>query len=208
MENNIVISTHPYEPYIPDNATKLIIGSIPPQRFCIKHSIIDNDDVKFYYGSKDNNFWKLIGEVTKEKFTFKNNLEAIKERKEWLLKNNIGITDIIEVCEHVGGKATDEALKIIKYKEIDSILIKHNQIKTLICTSYFVIKYLKRLLKEKMNAKYHIDKKDKRKGYISIDGIKKYEIIILYSPSRLALRGMGPNGKDIRKKQYQDAFEK
>ena len=55
MENNIVISTHPYEPYIPDNATKLIIGSIPPQRFCIKHSIIDNDDVKFYYGSKDNN---------------------------------------------------------------------------------------------------------------------------------------------------------
>ena len=81
-------------------------------------------------------------------------------------------------------------------------MIKHNQIKTLICTSYFVIKHLKRLLKEKMNAKYHIDKKDKRKGYIIIDGIKKYEIIILYSPSRLALRGMGPNGKDIRNYSY------
>ena len=29
-----VRSIHPYEPYIPEGATKLIIGTMPPFRFC------------------------------------------------------------------------------------------------------------------------------------------------------------------------------
>lgn len=207
MKNNVIISNHPYNAYIPIGATKLIIGSIPPQRFCIKPFLLEDGDVRFYYGSKDNSFWKLISEVTKEEFIYENKEEAIKQRKKWLETNKIGITDIIDICEHIDGKSDDNSLNIMKYKEIEKELQKHSKIQTLICTSDFVKTHLKRLLKEKMNAKYQNDPQDKRKGYIIIDGKEKYEVITLYSPSPLALRGMGPNGKETRKKQYESIFK-
>ena len=56
-------STHPYEPFIPLNAEKLIIGTIPPIRFCIKEREIFDDDVNFYYGSRDNAFWPIIENI-------------------------------------------------------------------------------------------------------------------------------------------------
>lgn len=208
MKNDVIISNHPYEPYIPNEATKLIIGSIPPQRFCINPLNLEDDDVRFYYGSRDNHFWKLIGEVTKENFIYENKEEAIDQRKKWLEKNKIGITDIVDICEHINGKSDDNSLNIIKFKEIENELKNHPEIKTLICTSSFVKNHLTKLLKEKMNAKYHKDSHDQRKGYISINEKEAYEVIILYSPSRLALRGMGPNGKEIRKKQYENVFKK
>lgn len=63
-------SNHPYEPYIVDDATKIIIGSMPPYRFCIENGKIYDDDVNFFYGSNRNNFWKLVGEVTNTNFLF------------------------------------------------------------------------------------------------------------------------------------------
>ena len=41
-------TSHPYEEYIPENATKLILGTIPPYRFCIRQGL-HADDVDFYY---------------------------------------------------------------------------------------------------------------------------------------------------------------
>jgi len=32
-------SKHPFEPFIPANATKLIIGTIPPYRFCLDEKL-------------------------------------------------------------------------------------------------------------------------------------------------------------------------
>ena len=56
------IEEHPFPPFVPTNATKLIIGSIPPQRFCNQKEngiSLYPDDVNFYYGSRDNSFWFL-----------------------------------------------------------------------------------------------------------------------------------------------------
>jgi len=50
--------THPFEAFIPSGATKLIIGTIPPERFSQKKLFCD--DVNFYYGSRDNAFWELL----------------------------------------------------------------------------------------------------------------------------------------------------
>lgn len=42
---------HPYPPFIPDNATRLIVGTLPPPRFSLGQ--LKPDDVKFCYGSRD-----------------------------------------------------------------------------------------------------------------------------------------------------------
>ena len=44
-------SRHPYQPFVPENATKLIIGSIPPFRFCeASNRKLYSDDVDFTMG--------------------------------------------------------------------------------------------------------------------------------------------------------------
>ena len=43
--------THPYEPFIPENATKLIVGTLPPPRFTTGE--LKEGDVNFCYGSRD-----------------------------------------------------------------------------------------------------------------------------------------------------------
>lgn len=192
---------HPYKPYIPDEATKLIIGSIPPYRFCVQKDIQDND-VRFYYGSNKNYFWKLLSEVTDKKLDFKNTEEAINQRKEFLKEHNIGITDIIESCIHKDGKSDDKSLEDIKYQPIDKLLHHHPKIDTLICTSNFV--------KSKLNifadVKYRESKENPRNGSIIIND-KKYHVIILYSPSPLALLGMGTDGASKRMAQYTSIFK-
>ena len=57
-------STHPFAPEIPEGATKLIIGTMPPYRFCNTDEALYDDDVNFYYGSRDNYFWELVSDAS------------------------------------------------------------------------------------------------------------------------------------------------
>ena len=45
-----MISVHPYQPFVPPQATKLIVGTMPPLRFCTEPRLLYEDDVDFYYG--------------------------------------------------------------------------------------------------------------------------------------------------------------
>lgn len=192
-------SIHPYESYVPINATKLIIGSIPPYRFCVDGAKLDNNDVRFYYGSSKNNFWKLVGEVTSTKFDFLNTDDAVNQRKKWLTDYNIGITDVVSKCIHDGCRSDDGSLLQIVYSDIDKLLENNTKINTLICTSDFVRKHLKKIIKGKWT------KLDSKLWSVDING-KMYKLIVLYSPSPSALRGMGKDGCKKRKDQYADIF--
>lgn len=53
--------THPYKPYIPDNAKGVIIGSAPPHQFCTdKGPDLKEGDINFFYGSVRNQFWCVM----------------------------------------------------------------------------------------------------------------------------------------------------
>lgn len=190
-------SIHPYAPYIPENATKLIIGTIPPYRFCVQN--LELGDVDFYYGSKDNYFWTLMSEITGVKLDFENSECAIDQRKNLLYELNIGITDIIESCIHHNKKSDDNSLKNIKLKAIKELLSQYPKIDTLIYTS----EYVKKKINEIADKSYHEwTDKARRKCTIIING-KKYNVIILYSPSPNALRGVTA---EIRLSQYKNVF--
>ena len=77
-------STHPFAPEIPEGATKLIIGTMPPYRFCNTDEMLYDDDVNFYYGSRDNYFWELVSDASGKRLTYANTQEAIDERKRLL----------------------------------------------------------------------------------------------------------------------------
>jgi len=192
-------SIHPFEPFIPSGADKLIIGSIPPPRFCFQNRGLFIQDVNFYYGSKDNEFWPIFERIFELNFEYENSEKAVNQRKDLLNKLKIGITDIVEKCYHNNDSAADEDLREIEYKNINDLLLKYPGIETLIYTSEFV--------KSQMNSifrTYHsISKENRRIQSIIIEG-KKYNVKILYSPSPNALRNLGENGKKRREQQYRE----
>lgn len=193
-------SIHPFEPFIPQNATKLIIGTIPPYRFCINPQKLFDNDVNFYYGSKDNYFWDMLAQATDTQFERKNTESAINQRKALLSNLNIGITDIVEKCIHKDGKSDDASLEIITLKPIEELLLKSHKVDTLIYTSRFIIRQMNQVA----DKSYHSWKIPNKIGSVVING-KTYNVIVLYSPSPTALRSVDA---DTRLTEYKNVFGK
>lgn len=153
----------------------------------------------FYYGSKDNAFWGLLGEVFGENLLKSNTIEAIEQRKTLLIKHGFGITDIVSACSRVNQSASDEDLKDIVLKDLRQLLLDHPSIDTLIYTS--------ELVKKQVNAffgGYHlIDTTNRKKQSIKINE-KEYQVRILYSPSPSGLRNLGVDGRSKRLNQYKE----
>ncbi|MDX1604525.1 MAG: uracil-DNA glycosylase family protein, partial [Salinimicrobium sediminis] len=65
---------HPYEPFIPENATRLIVGTLPPPRFTTGE--LKEGDVDFCYGSRDGMLWQIIDRIFGLDLKFENTAEA------------------------------------------------------------------------------------------------------------------------------------
>ncbi|QNL22232.1 hypothetical protein HZR84_09875 [Hyphobacterium sp. CCMP332] len=192
-------SIHPYKPFIPVDSNKLIIGTIPPPRFCTQYKEIYKEDVNFYYGSRDNAFWPIIENVFDIELEYSNSKKAISERKNFLTKHGIGISDIIDKCIHKNDSAADEDLTNIEHKDLGELLRKNPQISILIYTSEFV----KKQMNLHFNTYHSINKENRKIQSIIINGTK-YNVRILYSPSPNALRNLGKQGSKKREKQYKE----
>jgi G:T/U-mismatch repair DNA glycosylase len=191
---------HPYKPFVPEGAKKCIIGTIPPHRFCAGSGYYA-DDVLFYYGSRDNHFWKLIAEIFSCPLHFNTSEKAVRERKEFLASQNIAVTDIIERCGRKQNGSSDVDLFSIEYKDLGALLNNYPLITELIYTSEFV----KKCINEAFNTHHEsVSTNKKRKSVVIYD--KKYTVHILYSPSPNGLRSLGTRGKEIRRLQYEQVF--
>ena len=180
--------THPFQPYIPENATKLIIGTTPPPRFA-KNELSDKD-VNFYYGSSDNLFWDIVGEIAFVDFKKENSAQEIEKRKNFLEDKNIGICDIVlKTNRKKSDSALDDDLVDIEHLDIvNKILVKHPKIDTLIYTSGFVKKQITQLLKKLFGKEIcHKSTKDDEEKELIINN-KKYKAVTLIWPSRSANR--------------------
>ena len=143
------IHKHPYQPFIPKNATKLIVGTLPPPRFSIGN--LKDNDIDFCYGSKDGQLWKIIDRIFELNLKYETSDEAIKQRKEFLIKNNIGICDIVESCERLKIDASDLGMRDIKLRDLIAYIRKHPKVNTLLFTGgnskngpeYFFRKHIK-----------------------------------------------------------------
>ena len=197
-----VRSIHPYAPYIPEGATKLIIGTMPPFRFCTSGGrTLHDNDVDFYYGSRDNHFFYLLSEVTGTPLEFVNTTEAVNQRKQLLKQLHIGITDIVGSCIHRNGKSDDASLFSIEPKPLDKLLLEHPNIEKLIYTSRTEVqKLINRFFADK--GPHTRAKDNTQKESVWING-RQYGVTRLYSPSPIALWSVSA---DTRLEQYRRVF--
>lgn len=140
---------HPYPPFIKNDTTKLIVGTLPPPRFSVGELL--EKDVDFCYGSYFNSLWLFIDKIHKLNLRFDNSEEAVKQRKDFLIEHKIGICDIVESCERQKIDASDLGMTNITLRNLLGYLQKFPNIDTLLFTGgkskngpeYFFRRHLK-----------------------------------------------------------------
>ena len=129
------------EPIISINSKILILGSLPSDK-----SIIANE----YYGNKNNQFWDIISLIFENK---KINFNNYNEKIQFLNKYNIALWDVYCLAERKGSLDTD--IKNGKFNNIEDLLIKYSNIKTILTNGRTSEKGFKKYVKNnKINCDY------------------------------------------------------
>ena len=126
------VHKHPYKPFIHSDTTKLIVGTLPPPRFSLGELL--EKDVDFCYGSYYNSLWLYIDNIHDLNLRYDNSLEAIEERKQFLINHKIGICDIVESAHRKKIDASDLGMTNIKLRDIIGYLKQFPSIDTLLFT--------------------------------------------------------------------------
>ena len=140
---------HPYKPFIKNDTTKLIVGTLPPPRFSTGELL--EKDVDFCYGSYYNSLWLFIDKIHDLNLRYDNSQEAIEQRKQFLIQHKIGVCDIVDSCEREKIDASDLGMKNIKLRNLIGYLNQFPNIDTLLFTGgnskngpeYFFRKHIK-----------------------------------------------------------------
>lgn len=140
---------HPYPPFIPEKATKLIVGTLPPPRFSKQN--FKPGDVDFNYGSRDGQLWVILGRIFNIDFPFETTQHAIEVRKAFLQKHNIGICDMVAVAYREKLDASDIGIRDFELRNLIKVLREFSSIKSILFTGgnskngpeYFFRKHLK-----------------------------------------------------------------
>lgn len=123
---------HPYPPFIPPGATKLIVGTLPPPRFSTGE--LKPDDVDFCYGSRDGQLWVIFERIFEEALINENTDYAVKQRKAFLKKHKIGICDMVAYAYRQKIDASDIGIQDPVFRPLIPILRKRPRINTLLFT--------------------------------------------------------------------------
>lgn len=107
---DILIESHPWEPFIPDNARILIMGTFPPQS--------KRWNMDFYYPNRTNDFWKIMGLI----FLGDKDALLIPGKKIYDLdaiirlmsEKGIALNDTVRKARRLKGNASDKFLEIVE----------------------------------------------------------------------------------------------
>ena len=99
---------HSFEPVYDENSKLLILGTLPS---------VKSRENQFYYGHKQNRFWKVLAYLLEEKLP-----ESIEEKKTMLLKHHIAIWDVIQSCDIKG--SSDSSIINVEPTDLRQILGK------------------------------------------------------------------------------------
>ncbi len=124
------IEKHPWEPFLPDNAKLLLLGSFPPpqQRW----------SMDFYYPNITNDFWKIMGLL----FFDAPSYFLLKDKKgfnkplieQFLTEKGIAMYDAATAIHRAKGNASDQHLEIVEKTDIAALLNKIPMCRTVAVT--------------------------------------------------------------------------
>ena len=107
---------HPFKPVIFKESRVLILGSFPS---------VKSREVDFYYGNKNNRFFKILEVIFEEKIG-----ESKEAKIDFLKRHKIALFDVVKSCEIVGSsdsslivKEVNDIGKLIENTDIEKILL-------------------------------------------------------------------------------------
>lgn len=112
------IEKHPLEPFLPENARLLMMGSFPPplKRWCIH----------FYYPNFTNDMWRIYGYLF---FNDKNHFVRLAEKRfdkeviiAFLKEKGIAIYDTATVIRRLQDNASDKFLEVLQPTDVTALL--------------------------------------------------------------------------------------
>lgn len=101
---------HTFGPVYDSESRILILGSFPS---------VKSREINFYYGHRQNRFWKLLSLLFNE---------DIKDKKTFLLKHHIALFDVIESCDIIG--SSDSSIRNVKPNDLN-IILNNSKIETI-----------------------------------------------------------------------------
>lgn len=116
--------SHDWNHFIPEGATKLLIGTFPTE--------VGNRRHDFFYSSATNRFWNTIGVLSNTNIQILNGANGISEKKEVLKKLKLGLTDIGKKVYRQIGSSNDHSLFPIEFMDIIQLTRDYPLICTLI----------------------------------------------------------------------------
>lgn len=214
---------HPYPPFIPADATKLIVGTLPPPRFTTGDLL--QGDVNFCYGSRDGQLWPILDRIFKLDLKFENSEEAVLQRKNFLRREKIGICDMVEYCYREKIDASDLGMLNPELRDLIGLLRRHASVHTVLFTGgnskngpeYFFRRHIKN-----QNISLSIKSKDVPRVHEFELDRRLVKTVSLTAPSGAANRAVGSfalykklksknadfNTIDFRVMQYNPFFKK
>lgn len=133
---------HPFNAFIPEHMTVLVVGSFPGKTQTTRPA----QEGAWFYGAPRNQFWRIF------EIVYDRPLKTRKDKEELFRSAGIGITDIIQSAIRKEGNNSDDNLEIIKFntETIVEILSKHHP--RILFTSRFVEKLFRRLFNDYDNT--------------------------------------------------------
>lgn len=121
---------HPLKPFLPPDATLLMLGSFPPPR--------RRWSMEFYYPNRSNMMWEVFGDVyfgdptallsaDRKGFDKERIVQLLRER-------GIALFDAARVVRRLQGNASDKYLEIVEPTDVAALLAKLPRCHHLACT--------------------------------------------------------------------------
>ena len=126
----IPVERHPLEPFLPENARLLMLGSFPPPR---KRWCMD-----FFYPNRTNMMWEIFGEVfygdSQRLVDAEHKTFRLTDIKALLNERGIAIFDTATAVRRLSGNASDKDLQIVEKTDIPALLERIPLCHDIVCT--------------------------------------------------------------------------
>ena len=127
---NIAIENHPFEPFIPQNAKIIMLGTFPPKS--------DKWSMPFFYPNWINDMWRIMGIVffdDAQHFVLPGRKAFDQDMIcDFLCRTGIALFDTAQQVRRLKDNASDKFLEIVEPVNLNEILTSHSSISVVVTT--------------------------------------------------------------------------
>jgi len=127
--NNLASESHPLEPFLPEGARMLMLGSFPPKR--------ERWSMEFYYPNLQNDMWRIMGLIFfGDKSHFLADSRHFDRRRIEAFCRSIGLAlyDTASEVVRLRGNASDNFLQVVRPTDVRSLLERLPRCRTIATT--------------------------------------------------------------------------